>query len=401
MNLILKNLARLCTVPLFYSSSYSADSEHLLTTYFDGTKVLSEKFGNFLTEQTPEQNTLFCPLGPDQLLQTLHQALNIEGITNDSIAQKEIEELIGHSIVAQAVATFNKEIPAECHEEDFTFSNHQYIFPSHTGVNFKAIEQLSHLGSAIVPLNFSNPHDAANKINSIIERDTHSLIKDLAQSKQFDSLTRAVFLSTLYVKANWTKAFRETQMLFKTTNEEKTIRGLTGPQDVFYAENDQDIMVTLKACNKLYLLLKMSKLGGVSPITAADFDYLSRGIRINLTIPEFTIENTVDLLALLKDKLPSSLSAEFMTSFCESPLEISVFLQKNKIAVTKDGLEGASATVMSLRCKSMPPRAEKDLTIDRPFSFLLSWGIGINPETGGSKNFLHLLGGNVWDPEEK
>lgn len=404
----MKNTTRtivfLCASVFAGSVSSSMETDQL-TTYFDGTKVVAEKLATWKAEKSPQHNTLISPVGPSLILQTVHQSLNVEGVQNDSIIQKEIEGLLGHAIAADDIKKFNSAIPTDCIESKFTFLNHQYILPADKGVDQDAVAQLADFGSsAVYPLNFEDSQGAADAINAMVERDTQGHIQNLVEPSQFNGNTMAVFLSTLYIKANWLKKFKETQILFGPNGDKKSVKGLVADQKVYFGETETHFLVTIQAANKVLLLLKMSKQGDdVSPVTAADFDACEQGKLIALTIPEFTIENTVNLTELFQDKLPNlfGVDAEFQTTLTSEPLHISAFLQKNKLSVTKNGLEGSSATMGGFAKRSLPPKPSMELIFDKPFSFLLSVGLGKDQATGGSKDFLHLFAGNLLDPEKK
>jgi serine protease inhibitor len=72
---------------------------------------------------------------------------------------------------------------------------------------------------------------------------------------------------------------------------------------------------------------------------------------------------------------------------------VSTFVQKNKLDVTKDGMEGASATAMVCCLESACMRMEeyKKITIDRPFSFAVIKMID-------DHQWLTLFTGQIFDP---
>ena len=188
---------------------------------------------------------------------------------------------------------------------------------------------------------------------------------------------------------------------FSTKNETKVVEGFKGNGWVYCRETENDIFLTLPAVNKIYMMIKMSKeIGKVSPITTAEWEEKDTTEYTDLTMPNFTIENMVDLTTQLEESLPTLLKRDFQTTLTERPLSISVFLQKNKIEVNKDGFTAASATMLGLMAKCMPPEVTRTVVVNHAFSFLITKGYGKNEETGGSKDFLHLFAGTVIDPTQ-
>lgn len=385
------------------SISYSAETINV-GDYFHGTKVMAEKLATWSMEQTPHGNTLICPLGPTQLLSTLHQALQSPTFDENAQQQAEIEALLGHQIQAEGIQAFHEAIPEDKTKSSYTFLNHQYIFPREGRIKSETLDALSQLGSGIVPLDFSQSGKAADIINGIVAKDTRDLIQNMVSAEDFNDLTRAVFLSTLYVKANWVSRFYEIPLNFGSEGNKKPVTGLRGIQWTCFSETESDWMVAVRGEKWIYFMIKMSKTDQVTPITAADFELWQKTNELqytDLTIPAFTIENLVDLSGLLGDKLPTVLGkeAELKTILTDEPLAVDKFFQKNKLIVSKKGLEGASVTMMGAVPACYVPRPEitKTIVVDKPFSYLISHGIGKNPETGGSAHFLHLFAGNVWD----
>lgn len=366
--------------------------------HFKGISKATQTLATSVFGATPEVNTLSCAVGPVQVLSTLHQALG----NNEKDKKKEIEDFVGHALTAEGLKNFKSLVPNEI-THNCTFLNNQYILPADGGVNQDAVEALSQLGSSIVPQDFSNPEGAAFSINKIVAEDTKGMIKDLAQPSHFNHLTKVVLLSNLYVKAKWDAKFHDLNKLlpFTTQNGSKNVDGFQGRGYMYFRETHTDIFLTLPAANKIYMMIKMSKEAGkVSPITTAEWEEKDEPLYVDLTMPNFTIENMIDLTIHLEESLPTLLKKEFQTTLTELPLFISVFLQKNKIVVNKEGLEAASATMLGLMAKCMPPKVQRTIIVDHAFSFLVSKGYGKNEATSGSKDFLHLFAGTVMDPTQ-
>lgn len=390
-----RDLAIIVTSLLGMSAPMAMDAPE--TNYFHGVAKATEQLATSVFSKTPDKNTISCALGPVQILSTLHQAL-----TEDETAKKqEIEGYLGHVLTAAGLKEF-RSLTSGTESHRSLFLNNQYILPANEGINQDAVKTLSELGSTIVPLNFNNAEEAAATINGIVAEDTKGMIKGLAHPSHFTPLTMAVFLSTLYVKSKWEAKFHELEMLFNTNSKQNRVDGFGGAGHMYYGETASNMFLTIPAADKTYLMIKLSKqVGQVSPVTSVEWDQPQDLEYIELSMPNFTIENTLSLTGHLLESLPTVLdpNKDFQTTLTDAPLHVSGFLQKNKIVVNKDGLEAASATMMTFSKRSLPPKIERTVVVDRPFSFLLCKGIG-QKSGGGSKDFLHLFSGTVMDPTQ-
>ncbi len=394
MKRIHRNIAIITTTLLGINAPMAMENPE--ANYFQGVAKATETLAMSVFNATPDQNTISCALGPVQLFGTVYQALT----TEETGIKQEIESLLGHSITADGQKQFKSLVAGES-THNALFLNNQYIMPANQGINQDAVEALSGLGSAVVPLDFCNGQESADTINKIVEADTKGMIKDLAQPSHFSPLTKVVLLSTLYVKAKWDAKFREDRLYFRNQSGSKKVDGFTGEGWMYYSETAENQFLTIPASNKTYLMIKMTRMdNSVFPITTAEWNednVKSEYKYTELTMPKFTIENTLDLTGHLTNSLPTLLGSEFKTTLTDLPLYVSKFLQKNKIVVNKDGLEAASATMMGMNAKCMPPEVTQQVVVDRLFSYLLYKGIGINPQTKGSNNFLFLFSGTVVD----
>ncbi len=398
-----RNIAIITTALLGINTPMAMENPEV--NYFQGVAKATETLATFVFNVTPDKNTISCALGPVQIFETMHQALT--NSNNENTIKEEIETLLGHNVTTDGLKQFNSLVAAEFINK--TFMNNFYILPAKKGVNKDVVKSLSELGSTVVPLDFSKAKNAAKEINKIIATDTQEMIKDLAQPEQFSSDTKVVFLSTLYVNAKWNATFNKTSLSFHTQNETKFVGGFKGLGSIYYSESDKHQILTIPAANKTYLMIKLSKqsdsVSPVPPITTAEWNKDSeaaKSVQTELTMPNFTIENTLDLKHYFMKSVPTLLNSKsyFQTTLTNDPLQVTVFLQKNKIVVNKDGLEAASATMMSMsRC--MPEEPKQKIVVDRPFSYLLYKGIGNNKQNNGSKDFLFLFSGTVVDPTQK
>lgn len=381
--------------------SHAAEMD-TLQTYFKSVADMGEKLATCSMEKTPQENTLVSPLGPTQLLYSLYQALSLPGDINRQY-QLEIKEFVGHVISSEGAQNFNRKIPEDTETFMYKFLNRKYIFPADEKIKIEATKDLKKLGTLVISFPFEEPAQAAETINKIVDDDTHGLYKSIISPDATPSLGQAIFMSTFYVKANWKPKFIEVPLDFGFEKSKKAVTGLNAHQHIYFAETGSDFILNVIGSQKVYLMIKMSKTDEVTPITASDIEQVIHipTVYADLTIPAFTIKTTVDLTDMLRDKLPHILdgNTQFKTTLTDNPLRISKFLQKNKLIVSKDGIEGASVTGIFLKTARFveEPPLTHTVVIDKPFSYAVYQGIGKNRETRESAHFLHLFAGNVWN----
>ena len=95
---------------------------------------------------------------------------------------------------------------------------------------------------------------------------------------------------------------------------------------------------------------------------------------VNLTMPRFKIESEFGLKQVLSDMgMPEAFSeteADFSGMNGDTDLHISDVVHKSFVAVDEAGTEAAAATGVIVGTTSMPSDI-KDVTMDRPFIFLI------------------------------
>lgn len=334
--------------------------------YFIGIATASVKLGTSVHYGAPDKNSISCALGPVQILEALYQT-----VLNQSV-KDEIKDFVGHDLSATGLKDFLAIIRRQS-SFGGTFLNNFYVFPASKGIRQEPLNTLSNLGASIKPLDFIQSSQSATEINRIVSTDTHNIFKGVVEASDFSADTRIVFLSTLYVKVKWINRFVDTQLDFKTPSKTIKINGFNGMGRMLYREDFTHSFLTIPAENDLNFMIKMPKfLGRLVPITVEDLVECSNNEKINLTMPNFTLENTLDLRKYLRQSLPTLLNSSFSTTLTDELLKVSKFLQKNKIEINKVGVEADSVTVMGFekKCATIEPEPRK-VVVDSPFSWAL------------------------------
>lgn len=376
-------LSALITTIFLMGSSIVQAKENL----FAGVAQVSQKMADTALGMTPEQNTLVCPLGPTQILQTFHQLLR------DNQLQIEIENFGGHALVAKDIIDFQHLLQAHklpnSDKDDPVLSINNYIAFNDQNTEVNIMNGLDALGSKILPMDFSNPLQSINTINALVAQDTDHKITELLSKDSINTDTNTVFLSTLYVKTKWRYLSEKAYLKFNKGKDSHMVMGFKSYAKSYF-KND-DLIVIIPAKGDLNLMIKMTMNGALSSITPEDF-VVTNSKNVALTMPAFTIESTLDLKTMFMQYLPKVLTEKFMHLLSKELSHISEFRQKNKIEVNEKGLEGSSATAFGAANESTIKPEFDEVIVNKPFSYLLF------KSEDGKDNNLWLLTGTVTEP---
>lgn len=342
---------------------------------FKGLGLLSPKLDLLIQNKT--KNSVVSPLGIFQILCDLF-------LISDQPSKEEITKFLGTSITFEALSSFVKSLPlplATSGSSDKShgfYGGHFIFFSQGMAFNESRLEQLKQLSTEIIETDFTNPKKACDQVNQKVDLVTNHKIPDILKPEDLKGDKGSlVLLNTTYIKANWQDDFKSTKINFKTPKEAKKKDGFTGDVDLQYNQTPECTTLLLPGEESTFLIVRMTPDGALSPINDQEIKALFQKGKdenlIKLTMPNFTIENTLDLKKTLIQSLPHLLSEKsFVIDLYKElqPVAITTFLQKNKLEVNKDGIEGASASVMSLVPRMMiHEKNVKEITIDRPFSF--------------------------------
>ncbi|XP_066600177.1 alaserpin-like [Prorops nasuta] len=252
-------------------------------------------------------------------------------------------------------------------------------------------------------IEFAKADAAAKKINQWAAAHTQNRINEIVKPDEFSPLTTLVLLNAVYFKGNWATQFNPdntTSLQFKLNSQDtKNIPTMYKNDNIKFG-----ILPELKASfvelpykdNKFSMLIILpDEIEGLAEVenklTNADLDYLAtNGVvqKVELYLPKFTIESTLDLVKPLKklgmtDMFDNSL-ADFskMTDEC---LYVSNVVQKAFIQVNEEGCEAAAITAVRIVKRSLPP-PPITFKVDRPFIFMINY-LNIPIFTGHVKQF--------------
>ena len=229
------------------------------------------------------------------------------------------------------------------------------------------------------------PEEARVAINDWVSEETEERIQDLIPEGVIDTLTRLVLANAIYFKASWSEQFEE---------------GDTRPQDFHlldgsvvsvpmmhqsatfrYGESQGVQAVELPYVgDQVAMLILMPQSGGFenfeSSLTPEVLQSLIASMeprQLALGMPKYEIRSSFGLvpaLAQLGMSTAFGSEADFSGIDGTRDLYISDVVHQAFVAVDEAGTEAAAATAVIIGVTSMPV-APFELTLDRPFVFLL------------------------------
>lgn len=376
--------------------------------YHNALSNLSSKMETLVVQKKPQQNTIVCPMGGFQLLVDLHDIADEERKT-------EVSNILGLHPNFEGALSFVQTLPkntpfvketkkSRYKSKNKAYYNGHFILPSDRFVlNEEKSSRLKQLQAEIMPTDFSDPEKSADTVNNLVETNTNHLISNIISADAFEDPVALVLLSTLYMNSSWTDEFEEAYIPFRTPKDDdfnRMFKGFTGELALPFVQTYTQTTVLLKALGNTFLMINMHEDGHVSPIQNEHIHQFLEDMECSETIkfsmPEFTLENTLDLKELFKQDAPHLMNkGKFTIDLFEHLEEVKIgqFIQKNKLDVTRTGMEGASATIMTFfnECAMVSMEDCKKIEIDQPFSFRVLKKLD-------QGTWLTLFSGQVFEP---
>ncbi len=237
----------------------------------------------------------------------------------------------------------------------------------------------------------ADPDAARIEINDWVEEQTEGRIVDLIPDGAIDSLTRLVLVNAIWFKANWMEPFDpELTIDAPFTLLDGTsvdVPMMTSPdRQLAFADLGDSVAVRLPYTGDASMLLVVPDQGRfedvIGTFDAAALDALDDALGtadVNLAMPRFEFRTNLNLNALLRQlgiedafEAPSpNGGADFTGMTAERELFISDVVHQAFIAVDEEGTEAAAATAVIMRLTSGPVEEPINVTVDRPFLFLI------------------------------
>lgn len=373
-----KKISVLVCFLLFGTIALAGLPEHLKNISY-----LSEIFLN--DDSNLRQNGTVVPFPLYQLFVMLHKTASQE-------VKDELDRFFPYPIDDGQTAELASflQMPATGKDASVLLS-HLYLFSNDQKVKADALDFLNDplFKNFVNHIQFSPEKGSIDKLNRKISDDHQGELQGPLDTKNLNN-TIAFLVATLFVKSEWPVPFDDKLMFFKVNNTVKQVSSFNGTVSVRYHSDGEKTIVHVPASDNIVLAFKIYHDGFVAPIIQEELELEGTKAVISLEIPNFSIENSINLIDKIKDKLSETFTTGFKTLLSNDEVVINEFLQTNKLEVTKSGIKAVSVAKAKLVTRAGGPTATRDeVKIDRPFSFCLY--------SSNLQDHLPLLSGVVWD----
>ncbi len=245
----------------------------------------------------------------------------------------------------------------------------------------------TYYGASLTLLDFAGDPEAARvTINDWASEQTEGRIEDLVPPGVIDTLTRLVLTNAIYFNAAWALPFEpdmtEDGPFYLLDGGEVTVPFMRETESLAYAEGDGYQAVELYYDgHEMSMVILLPGAGQFESFegamnadqVAAVLERLHRR-QVTLALPRFEFESSFSLKeALTALGMPDAFTAaaDFSGMTGNRELSISEVIHKAFVSVDEAGTEAAAATAVMMTLSSALPETPVDLTVDRPFLFVI------------------------------
>ena len=238
------------------------------------------------------------------------------------------------------------------------------------------------------------PHDARQSINDWVSDETGGRIEDLIAPNAIDRFTRLVLANAVYFRAEWQRSFDERATsrgtFYAPEGTESKVEMMRQMESFPYTRGDDYQAVELPYrggdVSMIILLPDAGEFIGFEISLDSDLvSSIAEGLesrRLRLTMPKFQLDASLGLVDTLGAMgMPDAFDekkAEFQgmdglscLAGDDECLSISDVVHQAHLSVDEAGTEAAAATAVMVGVTSAEPQEPIELTIDRPFVFLI------------------------------
>jgi len=230
------------------------------------------------------------------------------------------------------------------------------------------------------------PEESRITINDWVSDQTEGRIEDLIPQGEIDALTRLVLANAIYFNAAWLNPFEEERTqdgpFYLLDGGEVTVPMMRQTELFGYAEGEGYQAVELPYDgSELSMVILLPRQGEFAAfegsLNAARVDAVLKELahkQVALTLPKFEFESgfrLVEALAAMGMPVAFSDDADFSGMTGNLDLFISAVIHKAFVSVDEAGTEAAAATAVVMEMKAARPTEPVEMTVDRPFVFLI------------------------------
>ena len=223
-------------------------------------------------------------------------------------------------------------------------------------------------------------------INDWVSDQTEERIEDLIPQGAIDALTRLVLTNAIYFNAAWQYPFNKDMTadgpFYLLDGGQVTVQMMKQAESFSYTEGEGYQAVELRYDGgELSMVILLPEAGQFETfeeeLQAQKVDAIINSLqrnRVTLTMPQFEFDSEFslkDTLAGMGMPVAFTESADFSGMTGKRELLISDVIHKAFVAVDEEGTEAAAATAVIVGLTSAPIEPPVEVTIDRPFIFLI------------------------------
>ncbi|KAJ3624385.1 hypothetical protein MTP99_018011 [Tenebrio molitor] len=333
--------------------------------------------------KTEKANFLVSPFSAATLL-----ALAQSGCRGDTAEEiRQVLHFVGDREKAEGAV---KEVLSKLTNEEYTLHTANKIYVK---TNFSVKEEFQKIavevyGAQSENVDFSEKNDAAKLMNAWVEEQTQHKIQNLVDPEILNNLTRVVLINALYFNAKWLVPFppfhTRKSDFHKSAKEVVQVDTMYLDEQYFNYYECQHLDAKLlelpfKGGASLTIVLPNQIEGLVSLESKIKRSFLPHNLTkqlVNVALPKFKIESTVDFKKVLKKLgVKKAFGDEADLSGIagqKGDLVISNIVQKSFIDVNEEGVEAAAATYIPIIIPEMAlPDSPKQFIVDHPFIFYI------------------------------
>ncbi|MDP2731487.1 MAG: serpin family protein [Dehalococcoidales bacterium] len=223
-------------------------------------------------------------------------------------------------------------------------------------------------------------------INDWVSGQTEGRIEDLIPQGVIDAATRLVLTNAIYFNAAWQYPFGETMtadgLFYLLDGGQVTVPLMKQTESFGYTEGEgYQAVELLYDGGELSMVILLPRAGQFEAFEEAlkvqQVDDIIKGLQntqVTLTMPQFEFDSDFSLKDILTGMgMPIAFSggADFSGMTSSPDLFIDEVLHKAFVSVDEAGTEAAAATAVIMKETAMPVDPPVEVTIDRPFIFLI------------------------------
>lgn len=256
-------------------------------------------------------------------------------------------------------------------------------------------------GVGVIPLDFTDPEAAAERINSWVEQTTAERITDLVSPDSIDpDATRLMLTSAVYFNADWQQPFEKESTFdrpFATPGGAVDVPRMHQTARFGYAKLDAAAALRMPYEGDATMVVLLPDEGEsldaiIDQLDVSKLDAALVDQQVRVGIPKFQTRFNTSLIETMKSlgmTLPFAEGADFGGITTTETLRVGTAVHEMYIRVDEKGTQAAAATALGMEATSIPPMDMAEFIVDRPFAYLIRSADGVI-----------LFAGKVSDPRK-